>query len=207
MAYVECPSCGKTALRVASRCPHCGLLFSPGVLPPAEPNRLRGGWVMAGALVAVVAVVVGIRTWTEPRADPPRPAVEALAPPASQPEPPATVVAPPIPVQPIAPAGDSAVDSTPPPAAALPQAEPPPAAALPQAEPPPVAPTGGQLRRFATTWVNVRDRRGPNATAVRVLDPGEAIQVDSLAGGWYRVVIDGQPIGYAYGSNLSETAP
>jgi hypothetical protein len=40
-----------------------------------------------------------------------------------------------------------------------------------------------------------------------VLDPGQPVLVDSLVGGWYRVVIDGQPIGYAYGSNLSAEAP
>jgi hypothetical protein len=73
--------------------------------------------------------------------------------------------------------------------------------------PTPSAPTGEQLQRYATTWVNVRDRRSPDAVPVRVLNPGEAMLVDSLAGGWYRVVIDGQPIGYAYTSNLSEEAP
>ena len=40
-----------------------------------------------------------------------------------------------------------------------------------------------------------------------MLDPGQAVLVDSLVGGWYRVVIDGQPIGYAYGTNLSVEAP
>jgi hypothetical protein len=40
-----------------------------------------------------------------------------------------------------------------------------------------------------------------------VLNPGEAVLVDSLIGGWYRVLIDGQPIGYVYGTNLSEGAP
>jgi len=40
-----------------------------------------------------------------------------------------------------------------------------------------------------------------------VLEPGQAVLVDSLVGGWYRVVIDGRSIGYAYRSNLSEQAP
>lgn len=211
MAYVECPSCGKRALSVASRCPHCGLLFSPGVLPPVEPNRLPGRLLMAGSLVALLVVVVLARKQNEPRAaalSPASPvtAPAATAPPATAPAerqsaPPATVSAPPIPVQPLAPARDSAVDSTPPPAAAPPQDAP------LQAAPPPAAPTGEQLRRYATTWVNVRDRRSPDAAPVRVLNPGEALLVDSLVGGWYRVVIDGQSIGYAYGSNLSEEAP
>jgi len=113
------------------------------------------------------------------------------------------------------------VDSTPSPAAHGPEAAPPPAAPAPVTSAPvtsapveatpvettPVLPTGGQLQRYASTWVNVRDRRGPDAAPVRVLDPGEAVLVDSLVGGWYRVVIDGQAIGYAYSSNLSERAP
>ncbi len=76
-----------------------------------------------------------------------------------------------------------------------------------QAAPSPPAPTGEQLRRYAATWVNVRDRRSPDAAPVRVLDPGEAVLVDSIVGGWYRVLMDGRPIGYAYTSNLSEEAP
>jgi hypothetical protein len=194
MPYFECPSCGKTALRVASRCPHCGLNFSPDMIPPAEPHRLRQRLVVSGALLVLAAVVVVVWNRREPRAAPTRP-------PESQPETPVTVIAPSIPVQPPAPARGTVVDSTPLPAAALPEAAPPPAAQ------PPAAPTGEQLQRYASTWVNVRDRRGPNATSVRVLDPGEAILVDSLVGGWYRAVIDGQPIGYAYRSNLSEGAP
>ncbi len=181
MPYIECPSCGKTALRVASRCPHCGLIFGPGIIPPAEINPLPRRLLMAGALVALVVVIVLARNQTEPRPAPLRPAVAALAPPESRP---------------IAPAPDSAVDN----------ALPPPAAPL-QAAAAPAAPTGEQLRRYAATWVNVRERRSPDAAPVRVLNPGEAILVDSLVGGWYRVVIDGEPIGYAYDSNLSERAP
>jgi len=201
MAYIECPSCGKTALSVASRCPHCGLLFSAGVIPPTEPSRRPHPWIVAGALVALMALVAVGRNMMEAPADPPRPPVEALDPPERQAAPPADVVAPPSPVQSLAPAQDSAVDSTPPPAAAPPQAAPPPAARSA------TAPTGEQLQRYASTWVNVRDRRSPNAAPVRVLNPGEAVLVDSLVGGWYRVVVDGQPIGYAYNSNLSESAP
>ena len=119
-----------------------------------------------------------------------------MAPAESQPEPPVTVSTPPIRAEPLAQAGDSAVDSAPPPAAAP-----------PQAAPPPAAPAGEQLQRYAGTWVNVRDRRSPSGASVRVLNPGDVILVDSLIGGWYRVVIDGQPIGYVYGSNLSEDAP
>ena len=187
MAYFECPSCGKTALRVAHRCPHCGLNFTADMIPPAEPRRLRGLWVVVGAVVASLAVVVVARNRMDARPAPPPPAVSA--------------VAPPVQVEPPRPTDTAvAVTETPPVAAPPPDVAPPVAA-------PPAAATRDQLRRYATTWVNVRERRGPNATAVRVLEPGEAVLVDSLAGGWYRVVIDGQPIGYAYYSNLGETAP
>jgi hypothetical protein len=206
MAYIECPSCGKSALRVASRCPHCGLIFTPGMIPPEAPNRARRLWVIAGALVAVVAAVVVGRYRTEAPPSPPRAAPAATAPAESRPEPPVAVTAPPIIVQPVAPARDSAVDSTPPAPAAPPRAAPPQAAPS-NVAPASTVPSGDQLQRYAMTWVNVRDRRSPNAAPVRVLDPGEAVLVDSLIGGWYRVVIDGQPIGYAYGSNLGETAP
>jgi hypothetical protein len=201
MAYIECPSCGKTALSVSSRCPHCGLLFSVGVIPPAEPSRLSRPVFMVGALVALAVVVLVVNNLTKPRVAPPRPAVAALAPAESQPEPPVVVSAPPIREEPLPQAPDAAVESSPPPAAA------PRVAAPSQAAPPPSVPTGEQLRRYATTWVNVRPRRSPDAAPVRVLDPGEAMLVDSLVGGWYRVVIGGQSIGYAYGSNLSEEAP
>ena len=124
-----------------------------------------------------------------------------MAPAESQPEPPAAESTPSSSVQPLAPAGDSTPDSPPPPAAAPPQAAP------PQAAPPAAAATGERLQRYAATWVNVRERRSPDAAPVRVLNPGEAILVDSLVGGWYRVVIGGESIGYAYDSNLSESVP
>ncbi|HMU61167.1 MAG TPA: hypothetical protein PKA66_05245, partial [Gemmatimonadales bacterium] len=182
MAYIECPSCGKTALSVASRCPHCGLLFSQGVIPPVEPNRLPGRLLMAGGLVAFLALVMLARKQNEPRtaALSPAPRVTAPAAPAPaerQPETPAAGIAPPIPVQPAAPARDSAADSTPTPAAPVTEAAP------PRAAPVPAVPTRDQVLRYATTWVNVRDRRGPTSEPVRVLDPGEAVLVDSLVGG------------------------
>ena len=181
-------------MRVASRCPHCGLIFSPDMIPPAEPSRLRQ-FFLVGAALALVVVIMLARMQNQPQAAP-----AATAPAESRPEPPATVSTPPSGVQPPAPAGEIAVDSPPPPTAAPPQAAP------PRAAPPPAAPMGEQLQRYAGTWVNVRDRRSPSGASVRVLNPGEAILVDSLIGGWYRVVIGGQAIGYAYNSNLSEEA-
>jgi hypothetical protein len=73
----------------------------------------------------------------------------------------------------------------------------------PAASPPVDAP---QLR-FATTWVNLRDGRGPRETAVRVLNPGDSVMVDSLVGGWYRVLEGGRPLGYAHRRFLAPRHP
>ena len=68
---------------------------------------------------------------------------------------------------------------------------------------PPSPPT----RRYARTWVNVRGERGRAAPAVRILNPGDAVQVDSLSRGWYRVLIDGRAAGYVHRSNLDPVSP
>ncbi len=59
-----------------------------------------------------------------------------------------------------------------------------------------------KIRRYARTWVNVREARARGAAAVLVLRPGEAVVVDSLRRGWYRVLADGAPVGYVHRSNL-----
>ncbi len=79
-------------------------------------------------------------------------------------------------------------------------------APVPAATPasPPSASSKTEERRYASTWVNVR--AGPSGTApiVRVLQPGESVQVDSLREGWYQVLADGGPGGYVDG-NLVDT--
>jgi hypothetical protein len=44
------------------------------------------------------------------------------------------------------------------------------------------------------------------APVVTVLHPGEPVLVDSLSEEWYRVVAEGQKLGYVY-SALVDTAP
>jgi hypothetical protein len=68
------------------------------------------------------------------------------------------------------------------------------------------AATGG-LTRYAQTWVNVRDGRAQTAPSVRVLNPGEPVVVDSLRGGWYRVLTEGRTLGYVHRSNLDDAPP
>jgi hypothetical protein len=69
------------------------------------------------------------------------------------------------------------------------------------------APPATTIRRYAQTWVNVRDARRRASASMRVLNPGEAVQVDSLQVGWYRVVVDGRPGGYVHRSNLGTAPP
>jgi hypothetical protein len=63
-----------------------------------------------------------------------------------------------------------------------------------------------QERRYTTIWANVREARRPVAPVVTVLHPGEPVLVDSLSEEWYRVVADGQKLGYVYRA-LVDTAP
>jgi hypothetical protein len=90
--------------------------------------------------------------------------------------------------------------------AAPPGAEPTDSAVEPVA-PEGVVPAQPLAERFARTWVNVRGGRGRAAPAVRVLNPGDAVQVDSLSRGWYRVLIDGRAAGYVHRSNLDPVPP
>ena len=70
----------------------------------------------------------------------------------------------------------------------------------------PRSPAGG-LTRYARTWVNIRDGRAQATASVGVLTPGEPVLVDSLHGGWYRVLAGGRTLGYVHRSNLDATPP
>ncbi|NNG15485.1 MAG: SH3 domain-containing protein [Gemmatimonadales bacterium] len=252
MAYIDCPSCGQRADGKATRCPECGLIFTPGIRQQsiARPGlrMLRRGLVTVGALGALaVAVVVfqgrggsgdvaipRVTTGLEPQptaddtgsAAPAQEEQTVAAPPptptrpAPTPTPPRDTAPPVNRAQPL----ESPPDTTPQVAAedsvsAVAQA--PPLDTTPAieagAEPPPVglsdstpvveAPRGGPLQRYARTWVSIREGRSDSAAAVRTLSPGEAVLVDSLSGGWYRVVVDGRTEGYVDGSYLSIEAP
>jgi ribosomal protein L37E len=68
-------------------------------------------------------------------------------------------------------------------------------------------PVGRVVLRYATTWVNVRGGRSVRAPVVRVLNPGEVVQVDSLRMGWYRVLAEGRALGYAARTHLDAIPP
>ena len=180
--YMECPQCGRKALSVATRCPHCGVAFPSRPLALSAPgsrlDRLRPVLVVAGILIlaavllAVVLPRLGSKAATPTLATPPgavatNSAVQGAA---------SDVIAP---VHPPAVSSASVTPTAPRP--------------LP--------------KRFARTWVNVRGGRGRATPAVRVLNPGDSVQVDSLSRGWYRVLIDGHPAGYVHRSNLDPVSP
>ena len=64
MTYMKCPQCGRKALSVATRCPHCGVAFPSKPLQRSAPgyrlDRLRPVLAVGGVLVlgAVLLTVV-----------------------------------------------------------------------------------------------------------------------------------------------------
>jgi hypothetical protein len=95
----------------------------------------------------------------------------------------------------------AAPDSAPAPAAAPTPTPPAPAVRSP---PPPSAPA---FRRYARTWVNVRSGRSGAAPGIRILSPGDTVAVDSLRRGWYRVLVNGRPLGYVDRTYLDTIPP
>lgn len=69
------------------------------------------------------------------------------------------------------------------------------------------APSASGIRRYAQTWVNVRGARTRSARTVGMLNPGDAVTVDSLVRGWYRVMVDGRTLGYVHRSTLDVSRP
>jgi hypothetical protein len=173
--YMECPQCGRKALSVATRCPHCGVAFPSKPLQRSAPgyrlDRLRPAFAVGGVLVLGVALLTVVLPRLESKA-------AAPARGASSGDTSPTLATPPG-----AGRADSVVEGEAP------------------TTPSPLA------QRFARTWVNVRGGRGRAAPAVRVLNPGDAVQVDSLMRGWYRVLIDGRAAGYVHRSNLDPVSP
>jgi hypothetical protein len=64
------------------------------------------------------------------------------------------------------------------------------------------AESGSELR-VTRDWTNVRKSRSVRAPVEAVLTPGDTVLADSLAGGWYRVALAGEVLGYAHRSTLA----
>jgi rRNA maturation protein Nop10 len=224
MSYVECPKCGQRALSVATQCPHCGLDFTAEhpkhPVVEEEVPRLRRRLQVAGVLLVVVFVLVGIalalyQSGSQEGLTPPPATPVDSAP--SKPSQPATEKSDKLadtarPVTP-APSTDTARAAPPAPSVAKPPAAEPSLSRVDTTRPAPPAPStapppGNELlQRWARMWVNVRKARRPDAAIVRVLKPGEPVLVDSLRAQWYRVLIDGRPVGYVYRGYVSATPP
>jgi len=183
MPEIECPQCGHRALSVATRCPRCGHEFPPDLIQPLPSTAERhwARWALMGAAGLAFVIAVGRLGKGEPA-------------------PQKTAHGPVAPVVDTAPRDTLPRDSLPPTAAVTPRPAPPPAV-----QPTRPVPTGGQEQRYATVFVNVRRSPSPGATTVAVLNPGDAVQVDSLRRGWYRVSRDGRVLGYADRRFLSTT--
>jgi hypothetical protein len=55
----------------------------------------------------------------------------------------------------------------------------------------------------APTWTHVRKSRSKRAGLEAVLMPGDTVLADSLEGGWYRVALEGEVLGYVHRSTLA----
>lgn len=195
MSYIPCPNCGQKALSVATRCPRCGHAFDTGLFQRpvlSGPKRRRFPIILLiFALVLVVVIVDGERR----RSGTPPPARRPALLPDTVPGPRAAARAPSESIPP-----DLGVTS-PLPANSTSVARPVPAAVPPQAVT--ASPVSGPTeRRYARTWVNVRAARHPGAAVLWILNPGDAVEVDSLQGGWYRVQVTGREPGYVDGGFL-----
>ncbi len=208
MSYTVCPNCGQKALTVATRCPRCGLAFEAQFLGRAvttpKPRRTPLGFLIAGAVVTLVVANALIKRFEiAPPPTSPQPALKST--PAARPQP--------QPLRESLAADAESLDTAPSPPSrspseSLPSPSPGGGAAAPRptAEPvAPVAPAAAE-RRYASTWMNVRAGRRNTAPVLRILRPGEVVQVDSLERGWYRVLSDRLPPGYV-DRRLLDTAP
>ena len=221
MAYIDCPQCGQTALSVATRCPRCGFGFTQHRLRHGQRRRPPSNrlplWVGGGVVVLLVVFLVGEGGNGAVTVPPIAGGLDQQ---------PAEVV-----VQTDsagiidsvrAPSGDevqldapsttadyySRLDTVPPiraTAAARPATDPVVVTIVPPDEG--LAILLPEERRWAKTWVNVRAGRSGSSVAVRILDPGELVGVDSLGRGWYRVSVDGVPVGYVDHSLLAQAPP
>jgi hypothetical protein len=206
MPEIECPQCGHRALSVATRCPRCGHEFPPNLIQPL-PSTADRHWVrwsvMAVAALALILAIGRYGRYESATNKPPRPAAAAVevADTTSRDT-----------------ARRDSLPQKPPPSRPPPQPPPAPerAAAQPQQrspQPPPAVapvtqqtvPTGNQEQRYATVFVNVRRSPSAGSTTVAVLNPGDAVLVDSLRRGWYRIIRDGRVLGYADRRYLSTT--
>ena len=199
MSYTLCPRCGRKALSIATQCPHCGDPFEIRHSYEGSGSRPRKTPV-ALVLVALGVIYLGVgglrRGPDAPDGASPPLTMDADPTPPPLPEPQS-----PSPPELLSPSPSEPLSPSP--------SEPNPATEQTSADaerPVTADEVDPQERRYTTIWANVREARRPMAAVVTVLQPGESVLVDSLSKEWYRVVADGQKLGYVY-RELVDTAP
>lgn len=223
MAYIDCPQCGQSALSVATRCPRCGFGFTQhrlrhGQRRPPAGNKLPI-WVVGGLVVLVAVFLIGEGSnggvTVPPIAgglgeDPAEVVIQADSEREGADSAQAAGDVPSVALTPSAVADPSPrLDTVPPIMATAPIDSAPASNPVVVTIVPPEANSAmlPEHRRWARTWVNVRAGRSGSSEAVRILNPGELVGVDSLGRGWYRVSVDGVPVGYVDRSLLAQAPP
>lgn len=207
MSLIDCPKCGRKVMSVASVCPHCSFSLSehrvleahrssgtrcsschqtipagatqcPHCLS-ARPGRRPLWWAIPATLVVLVAAIALFlgRRERQPRAE--------LA----------------VPVQPDTSLAEQLPDSQP--AESIPSTTTP---IVAQAPPAP-ATTPQTVTRWTSTWVNVREDRSPSSQVLRILNPGQRVDVADLQRGWWALYAGGEMIGYVARSTLHDEPP
>lgn len=203
-----CPKCGHKALSVATRCPRCGQAFDTRYYQHSSqgprPRLAVPGLLIAGVVLMILAANM---VWRLPGTASDRRASSGPAPPAPEPKAEGVATAPRTDSLATAPAGKRALTGNPPPAGTSATRAPAPVPLETRA----IVSSAGAIKRYASTWINIRAGRSPRAPVLRILHPGDLVQVDSLEQGWYRVVSGQRTLGYVDRRLLSnsprQTAP
>ena len=174
-SYKQCHACGKRALSIANRCPRCGGEF-PANEPPKDDGGLDlGRFLTRKGLVAVLAVVAVVSSVRLGRAGQPGEVKAEVESSMVRPDP-----------------LDTARVAAPPAESSVSLAE----SSVALAE------SGSELR-VARSLTEVRRARSVRAPLEAVLMQGDTVLADSLEQGWYRVVLEGEVLGYADRSTLA----
>ncbi len=206
MALIDCPQCGHKVLSVASTCPECGFSLSEqrkrdslasraaicrhchreitatSKLCPhcgeTRPVSKPPKWLVPAILVVGLLIAVFFIPWGGSEDPIPQPA------------------------EPVAAAESVATtrDTTPTP--------PPTAAAVSTTTPQVPTPAAPQtLTKWTADWANMREDRDVDSDVVRVLLPGEQIEVADLESRWWAVYVDGRRVGYVSASLVVNEIP
>jgi len=223
MTLIACPKCGRKVLSVASVCPNCSFSLTEqrainaqrgnGIichqcrqaLPASTPvcpncgaarrSDRRWRWLVPGVALAVVVVVAllalpKVATDRPQQAAPGTPEQQQAARPDSTSQP-----------------QQLAVTSERTPATSLDSAPARSPTTLPRTSPLPSPPQGPTVTRWASEYLNVRERRAIGSDIVLVLDRGERVEVAHSWQGWWAVFVNGRQVGYVDGSYLQDQPP